>query len=203
MFIFCNVKIHNLTTVTFTLIIHAFFFVYFNFCGPLHFDCFLCSSCGSVLNVIYFCSHSQVIKVAISWEALIKLVQWFYSDELPNPPSGCLWVNMDDEEKLFDLQPYVELCWLAEFWMLENIQEACWNVIMSCLDSSKQLSVKIIKMAYNLSLWKLVDITANLLAPTYRQLRDSGELEEFDDALVHFISSASVQLNQEGENRFR
>ncbi|KHN26820.1 BTB/POZ domain-containing protein [Glycine soja] len=48
-------------------------------------------------------SHSEVIKVDISWEALIKLVQWFYSDDLPNPPSGCMWDNMDDEEKLFNL----------------------------------------------------------------------------------------------------
>ena len=157
----------------------------------------------SVALVIYFCSHSQVIKVDISWEALVKLVHWFYSDELPNPPSGCLWVNMDDQEKLFNLQPYVELCWLGEFWILESIQEACWNVIMSCLDSSKQLAIKIIKMAYKLSLWKLVDVAASLIAPSYRQLRDSGELEEFDDALVHLIYSASIELNHEGEKRFR
>ncbi|CAJ1958068.1 unnamed protein product, partial [Sphenostylis stenocarpa] len=148
-------------------------------------------------------SHSQVIKVDISWEALCKLVQWFYSDELPDPPSGCLWDNIDDEEKLFNLQPYVELYWLAEFWLLENIQESCWNVIMSCLDASWQLSIKIIKMAYNLSLWKLVDIAANLMAPSYCQLRDSGELEEFDDALVHLIYSASIQLNQERKKCFR
>ncbi|KAL5079090.1 hypothetical protein RYX36_007511 [Vicia faba] len=147
-------------------------------------------------------SHSQVIKVDISWEALVKLVHWFYSDELPNPPSGCLWLNMDDQEKLFHLQQYVELCWLGEFWILESIQEACWNAIMSCLDSSKQLSIKIINMAYKLSLWKLVDIAANLMAPSYRQLRDSGELEEFDEALVHFIYSASIELNHEGEKRF-
>ncbi|KAL2331115.1 hypothetical protein Fmac_018696 [Flemingia macrophylla] len=148
-------------------------------------------------------SHSQVIKVDISWEALVKLVQWFYSDELPSPPSGCLWDNMNEEEKLLNLQPYVELCWLGEFWILENMQEACWNVIMSCLDSSWQLSIKIINMAYNLSLWKLVDIAANLIAPSYRQFRDSGELEEFDDALVQLIYSASIQHNQEGNNCFR
>ena len=130
-------------------------------------------------------------------------MQWFYSDDLPNPPSGCMWDNMDDEEKLFNLQPYVELCWLAEFWILENIQEACWDVIMSCLDSSSQLPIKIIKMAYNHSLWKLVDVAANLMAPSYRQLQNSGELEEFDDALVHLIYSASIQLNQEGKNCFR
>lgn len=130
-------------------------------------------------------------------------MHWFYSDELPDPPTGCVWDNMDDGEKLLNLQPYVELCWLAEFWILENIQEACWNVIMSCLDSSRQLSTKIIKMAYDLSLWKLVEIAANLMAPSYRQLRDSGELEEFDDALVHLVYSASIQLNQEGKDCFR
>nr|XP_025610611.1 BTB/POZ domain-containing protein At1g04390 isoform X3 [Arachis hypogaea] len=145
-------------------------------------------------------SHSQVIKVAISWEALIKLVQWFYSNNLPNPPAGCLWDNMDDEQKLFNLQPYVELNWLAEFWMLESIQEASWNVIVSCLDSARHLSARIIKMAYNLSLWKLVDIAANFMAPSYRQLRDSSDLEEFDEALVHLIYSASIRFAQEGGN---
>ncbi|XP_020965171.1 BTB/POZ domain-containing protein At1g04390 isoform X2 [Arachis ipaensis] len=145
-------------------------------------------------------SHSQVIKVAISWEALIKLVQWFYSNNLPNPPAGCLWDNMDDEGKLFNLQPYVELNWLAEFWMLESIQEASWNVIVSCLDSARHLSARIIKMAYNLSLWKLVDIAANFMAPSYRQLRDSSDLEEFDEALVHLIYSASIRFAQEGGN---
>ncbi|OIW11671.1 hypothetical protein TanjilG_10817 [Lupinus angustifolius] len=149
-------------------------------------------------------SHSQVLKVDISWEALIKLVKLFYSNELPNPPSGCLWDNMDDEEKLFHLQPYLELSWLADYWICENMQEACWKVIMFCLDSTKQLAIKIIKMAYNLSLWKLVDIAANLIAPSYSQLRDSGELQEFDDVIVHLIYSASIRrLTQEGGNCFR
>ncbi|KAI5436216.1 hypothetical protein KIW84_022617 [Lathyrus oleraceus] len=35
------------------------------------------------------------------------------------------------------------------------------------------------------------------------QLRDSSELEEFDETLVHFIYSASIGLNHEGEKRFR
>ncbi|KAI5397227.1 hypothetical protein KIW84_063159 [Lathyrus oleraceus] len=34
------------------------------------------------------------------------------------------------------------------------------------------------------------------------QLRDSSELEEFDETLVHFIYSASIGLNHEGEKRF-
>ncbi|KAG4399104.1 hypothetical protein GLYMA_08G171633v4 [Glycine max] len=65
-------------------------------------------------------SHSEVIKVDISWEALIKLVQWFYSDDLPNPPSGCMWDNMDDEEKLFNLHhmwSFVDLL-SSGFWKI-------------------------------------------------------------------------------------
>lgn len=154
-------------------------------------------------NIILSCSRSQTIKVAISWEAMIKLVHWFYSNELPNPPSGCLWDNMEDEEKLLNLEPYVELYWLSEFWILENIQEACWNVIVSCLDSAKQLSIKILKMSGNLCLWKLADVAANHVAPSYRQLLDSCELEELDDVLVHLIYSASTQLTQDGGNCFR
>ncbi|RZB97321.1 BTB/POZ domain-containing protein [Glycine soja] len=64
--------------------------------------------------------HSEVIKVDISWEALIKLVQWFYSDDLPNPPSGCMWDNMDDEEKLFNLHhmwSFVDLL-SSGFWKI-------------------------------------------------------------------------------------
>lgn len=134
---------------------------------------------------------------------MLKLVNWFYSNELPNPPSGCLWDNMEDEEKLLNLQPYVELYWLSEFWILENIQKACWNVIMSCLDSAKQLSLKILKMAGKLSLWKLADVAATYLAPSYHQLRDSCELEELDDVLVHLIYSACTQLRRDGGNCFR
>ena len=73
-------------------------------------------------------------------------------------------------------------------------------MITFCLDSAKQLSTKLIIIACNLSLWKLVDIATNLMASSYRQLRDSGELEEFDDALVHLIYSASIRLAQEGRN---
>ncbi|KAG5000465.1 hypothetical protein JHK87_021537 [Glycine soja] len=40
------------------------------------------------------------------------------------------------------------------------------------------------------------------MAPSYRQLQNSGKLEEFDDALVHLIYSASIQLYQEGTNCF-
>ena len=84
--------------------------ILFYFFNPLHF--------------IYYRSHSQTIKVPISWEAMVKLVDWCYSGELPSPPSGCLWEKMDSEEKLRELKPYVELCWLAEFWLLEEVHEA-------------------------------------------------------------------------------
>ncbi|PON77194.1 Voltage dependent potassium channel [Parasponia andersonii] len=148
-------------------------------------------------------SHSQTIKVPISWEAMVKLVAWFYSDELPNPPSGCLWENMGIEEKLHELQPYIELCWLADFWFMENVQEACSDVIASRLDSLRELSIKVIQIAASFSLWNLAELAATYVAPIYRQLCDSGELEDLDEVLVNMIRSASVQYSQKGINHSR
>ncbi|KAK9274579.1 hypothetical protein L1049_021828 [Liquidambar formosana] len=148
-------------------------------------------------------SHSEIINVPISWEALVKLVDWFYSDELPKPPSGCSWDNMDTEEKLHELQQYVELCWLAEFWFLEDVQQDCSKIIVSCLDSARHLSVKIIQVAANFSQWKLAEVAANYMAPLYRQLNDSGDLEGLDEELVDMVRAASVRLSQAGSNHCR
>ncbi|XP_048425761.1 BTB/POZ domain-containing protein At1g04390 isoform X4 [Pyrus x bretschneideri] len=144
-------------------------------------------------------SHSQTIKSSISWEAMVKLVNCFYCGTLPKPPSGCLWDNMDTEEKLHELQPYVELCWLSEFWLMEDIQTACFDVIISTLGSAKELSIKILQIAANFSLWKLAEVAATYAAPLYRQLCDSGELDALDEVLVEMIRVASVHLSQQGE----
>lgn len=149
------------------------------------------------LDFVYSRSLSQTVKVPVSWEAMIKLVGWFYSSQLPNPPTGCLWESMDTQEKLHELQPYVELCWLAKFWFLEDVQEACSNVIVSCLYSARQLCIKIIQLAANFSLGSLVEVAATLMAPSYRQLCDSGELEELDEDLVNMVRAASVRFSQE------
>ncbi|RXH98478.1 hypothetical protein DVH24_010803 [Malus domestica] len=143
-------------------------------------------------------SHSQTIKSSISWEAMVKLVNCFYCGKLPKPPSGCLWNNMDTEEKLHELQPYVELCWLSEFWLMEDIQTACFDVIISTLSSAKELSIKILQIAANFSLWKLAEVAATYAAPLYRQLCDSGELDALDEMLVEMIRAASVHLSQQG-----
>ncbi|EOY13801.1 BTB/POZ domain-containing protein, putative isoform 1 [Theobroma cacao] len=145
-------------------------------------------------------SHSQIIKVPISWEALIKLVQWFYSSELPNPPFGCLWDNMDIKERLYELKPYVELYWLAEFWILEDVRDACFRIVVCCLDSDRQLSIEVIKLAANFSLWKLVEVAAEYMAPLYHKLRDTGDLEELDELLVDLVRDASVRLSQDRGN---
>ncbi|XP_059662288.1 BTB/POZ domain-containing protein At1g04390 isoform X2 [Cornus florida] len=142
-------------------------------------------------------SYSKTIKVPVSWEALVKLCNWFYSGELPKPISGCLWNNLDSEEKVHEVQPYVELCWLADYWLLENIHEECSKVIISCLDSARQLSFKVIQIADRLSQWKLVEVAANYLASSYPRLRDSGALEQLDERLINIVRDAFVQLSQD------
>ncbi|KAL5736826.1 hypothetical protein ACOSQ2_031614 [Xanthoceras sorbifolium] len=148
-------------------------------------------------------SHSRIIRLPVSFEAMIKLVEWFYTDQLPNLPSGCVWDNMDTEEKIYELQPYVELCSLAELWLLEEVQDACFRVIVSCLNSARVLSLKIIQIAAKFSMWKLAEVAAEYLAPLFCKLRDSGDLEEMDEFLIDMVRAASVRLSQEGGNHSR
>lgn len=155
------------------------------------------SSFDVSLDIMLSCSHSQTIKVPCSWEAMVKLVEWLYTGQLPDPPNGCLWDNMDSEEKLYQLLPFIELCWLADFWRLEGVQDVSYKVIVSCLDASRELSIKVIQIAAKFSLWKLAEVAAELMAPLYYKLRDSGDLEQLDDFLVDLVRTASVRHCQE------
>lgn len=141
-------------------------------------------------------SYSQTLKVPISWEALRKLVIWIYSNITPEPVSGCLWDNIDVEKKITELQPYIELCWLSEFWVLDDFQNECLRVITSFLDSP-ELSTKVIQLSADFSQWTLVDIAAKHIAPVYHTLRRSGALDILDEGLVEMIRVASVWLSQE------
>lgn len=117
-------------------------------------------------NIFHPCSHSRFIKVPVSWEALVKLVDWLYSDKLPTLVTGCLWDNMDERKKPRELQLYLELCLLADYLLLEDdIQEHCSTVINSCLDSSKNLSLEELQMAARFPLWKLSWDCSKLLSP--------------------------------------
>ncbi|KAJ9672915.1 hypothetical protein PVL29_026250 [Vitis rotundifolia] len=142
-------------------------------------------------------SHSPFIKVPVSWEALVKLVGWLYSDKLPTLVTGCLWDNMDERKKLQELQPYLELCWLADYWLLDDIQEHCSRVINYCLDSSGNLSLEVLQIAARLSLWKLAETAVNRLAPSYSRLRLTGEIEKLDKDLADMVRAASVRHSQD------
>lgn len=133
----------------------------------------------------------------MNWESLVKLVSWFYSGELPRPISGCIWDNLDIEEKLKAVQPYVELLWLTEFWLLDELHEDCFSVIESCLDSCRDLSIKLIQLAADHSQWKLVEVSTKYAAPLYHHIRNSRELDAMDENLVEMIRAASVRLSQE------
>lgn len=155
---------------------------------------------SSKMCTLYACSCSEtIIKAPVGWEALVKVVKWFYSAELPKPISGCLWDNLDAKEKLSEMFPYVELCWLAEYWCLgDDLHEYCTRVVISHLDSTQGLSVKLIQIVASFHQKKLVEVVANYMAPLYNHLRKSGELDELDDELVDMIRTASVRLFQEG-----
>ncbi|XP_031116460.1 BTB/POZ domain-containing protein At1g04390 [Ipomoea triloba] len=142
-------------------------------------------------------SHLQTLKVPVNWECLVKLVKWFYSGELPRPISGCIWDNLDIQEKQKEVGPYVELLWFTEFWLLDELHEDCFSVIETCLDSCGDLSIKLIQLAADHSQWKLVELCTKYAAPLYHRIRNCGEVDAMDENLVEMIRAASVRLSQE------
>lgn len=146
------------------------------------------------------CSNSETIKVLVSWNSLIKLVSWLYSDELLKPSFDCLWDNLAVDQRLNELQLYVELCWLAEFWLLEDLHEQCFRVVLSGLETDRYLSVKLIQLAANFAQWKLAEIAATYAAPLYHQLRNSGDLDQLEESFIEMVRAASVQLSKEDIN---
>ncbi|KAL8162133.1 hypothetical protein V2J09_013622 [Rumex salicifolius] len=138
-------------------------------------------------------SHSQTLQVPVSLEALLKLANWFYSGELPKPVTcGCLWDNTDLEAKLAELQPYIELCWLAEYWMLDEVQTDCSEIVTSSLNNATELAVKILQFSAEFCQWNLVEFAANVAGPFYPSLRESGALDCLDDELIDMIRAASL-----------
>ncbi|XP_031505227.1 BTB/POZ domain-containing protein At1g04390 isoform X2 [Nymphaea colorata] len=140
-------------------------------------------------------SSLEKITVPICWGALVKLVKWFYSGELPLPYIGCLWNNMDVNKKLQELKIYVELSWLAGLWFLEDVEGCSLHVIKSCLMSNPHLGVGVMQMASELAQWNIVELAADYIAPLYPKMRNQGELDVLDEALLNAIRSSYVRLS--------
>ncbi|XP_058102994.1 BTB/POZ domain-containing protein At1g04390 [Magnolia sinica] len=146
-------------------------------------------------------SRSQNLKIPLCWEALAKLVSWFYSGELPKPSQDCLWNNMDMEQQLCELQAYIELSSLSEFWFLEDVRKESIDVVLSCLKSNHQLCLKIIQFAATLAQQEIVEAAVSYIAPLYPRMRDSGDLEVLDEELRDVVRVAYVRFCQEGHQR--
>ncbi|KAH7654418.1 BTB/POZ domain-containing protein [Dioscorea alata] len=96
-------------------------------------------------------SNADVIKVPIGWNALVKLVKWMYSAELPRINNGCAWNNMDGDQQLSELQAYVELASLADYWLIDGFQEECLDAIIPLLNIDHQIVLKTIAIAAGLN----------------------------------------------------
>ncbi|XP_062178406.1 BTB/POZ domain-containing protein At1g04390-like isoform X2 [Phragmites australis] len=144
-------------------------------------------------------SFSEVIRVPLGWEALDKLVQWFYSGKLPRVAPDCRWKNLSVEEQLYHLRPYAELSSLAEFWFLDGVKEESLEVVTSCLNSSTNASVEFIGFAANLGQWEMVEAAISSVAHLYPKLRDAGQLEQLDEDLLNMLRTEYVRYSQHGD----
>ncbi|KAG8074931.1 hypothetical protein GUJ93_ZPchr0006g45514 [Zizania palustris] len=144
-------------------------------------------------------SFSEVIRVPLGWQALDKLVQWFYSGDLPKITPDCRWRNLTTEEQLCQLQPYAELSSLAEFWFLEGVKEESFAVVTSCLNStSTAAAIEFVQSAAQLGQWELVEAAVGSVAHLYPKLRDSGQLEQLDDDVLNVLRTEYVRYSQHG-----
>ncbi|URE00724.1 BTB/POZ domain [Musa troglodytarum] len=163
----------------------------------------LLSSCDYLRALFQSGMHdscSQVIKVPISWKALVKLVHWFYLGYLPSIKQDCTWNNLDPEWQLHELQVYVELSSLAEFWCLEEVEEQSFKAVISCINSQQKSSLELIRFAASLNQWKIVTVGVSSIASIYPKLRDDGELEDLDEELVDMLRAKYVSYCQHGAN---
>uniref|UniRef100_A0A0A9CG64 BTB domain-containing protein n=1 Tax=Arundo donax TaxID=35708 RepID=A0A0A9CG64_ARUDO len=159
----------------------------------------LCVSCDYLHALFQSGMHesfAEVIRVPLGWEALDKLVHWFYSGELPKVAPDCRWKNLSAEEQLSHLRPYAELSSLSEFWFLEGVQEESLEVVTSCLNSSTSASVEFISFAANLGQWELVEAAISSVAHLYPKLRDSGQLEQLDEDVLNLVRAEYVRYSQ-------
>uniref|UniRef100_I1Q4J1 BTB domain-containing protein n=1 Tax=Oryza glaberrima TaxID=4538 RepID=I1Q4J1_ORYGL len=139
-------------------------------------------------------SFSEVINVPLGWQALDKLVHWFYSGELPKIDPDCRWRNLNSEEQLSQLRPYAELSSLSEFWFLEGVKEESLSVVTSCLSStSTAASVEFVVFAAQLGQWEMVEAAVGSVAHLYPKLRDSGQLEQLDDDVLNMLRTEYVR----------
>lgn len=145
-------------------------------------------------------SNADVIKVPIGWNALVKLVKWMYSAELPRINHGCAWNNMDKAQQLSELQAYVELASLADYWLIDGFQEECLNAIIPLLNADHQIILKTIAIAAGLNQWKIVEVAIGSIASLYPKLRDAGDLESFDEVVVDIFRAEYVRYSREGHD---
>ncbi|KAM0886798.1 hypothetical protein ACQ4PT_029470 [Festuca glaucescens] len=138
-------------------------------------------------------SFSDVIKVLLGWQALDKLVHWFYSGELPKVAPDCQWKNLSSEEQLSQLSS------LSEFWFMEGVKEDSLDAVTSCLSSSTDAAaVKFVAFAAGLGQWDMVEAGIRSVAHLYPRLRDSGQLERLDDELLNMLRTEYVRYSQHG-----
>ncbi|KAI4374642.1 hypothetical protein MLD38_012614 [Melastoma candidum] len=109
------------------------------------------------------------------------------------------WLSFEGDEhgrESRGARTYVELSWLAEYWLLEGLGEACSRVMQRGLDSCGEISVPILKVAVSLSQWEIAEIATNSAGRCYRQLSEAGEFEGCDEAIVEMVRAASVRHSQ-------
>ncbi|KAJ4747265.1 hypothetical protein LUZ62_081670 [Rhynchospora pubera] len=160
----------------------------------------LCANCEYLRGLFSSGMHdsfSNLIKVPIDYEALIKLNKHFYHGKMPQVNPDCYWKSLTREEQISELIAYTELSSLAEYWFLEGVAEDCLSSMVPLLsygNTDIEVIIEVVRFAYNLGQYRVVEMCVKNLAPIYPKLRYSGYIAETGDDVAEILRIEHVRL---------
>eukprot|EP00252_Welwitschia_mirabilis_P026599 TRINITY_DN8779_c0_g1_i2.p1 TRINITY_DN8779_c0_g1~~TRINITY_DN8779_c0_g1_i2.p1 ORF type:complete len:983 (+),score=181.60 TRINITY_DN8779_c0_g1_i2:192-3140(+) len=89
-------------------------------------------------------SSAKTIQVPVCWDALKKLVNYFYTGEISSSFSPCIWKIMNEEQQIEDLESHIELSWIAEQCgkLLKQLLNAWHLCILICAINWRNWMIK-------------------------------------------------------------
>ncbi|KAJ3706211.1 hypothetical protein LUZ61_009916 [Rhynchospora tenuis] len=160
----------------------------------------LCANCEYLRGLFSSGMHdsfSNLIKVPIDYEALVKLTEFFYHGKMPKVNPDCRWKSLTQEEQLSELTAYTELSSLAEYWFLEGVAEDSLSSMLPLLsygNTDLEVIIKVVCFAYNLGQCRVVEMGVENLAPIYPKLRYSGYIAEAGDDVAEMLRVEHVRF---------
>ncbi|KAJ7541399.1 hypothetical protein O6H91_10G057900 [Diphasiastrum complanatum] len=143
-------------------------------------------------------SAEQAIQVHRRKEVVVKVVYYLYCGKLlslSEVDGDCAWSHLGTQKQLTYLQQLVELAELAEEWLLEDLQQRCFERIMHYVRLNLYLCPEVMSHAATSGQGFIVDELAEIIAPMYTQMQNSGAFDTLEEELKEIVRTAHVRMS--------